>query len=44
MSLFYHEGGVRYQSDYFLHIGTSVFLIVLLNLFCYCRSGEEAWL
>ena len=32
MSLFHHEGGVCYQGDYFLHIGTSVVL-----LFFNCR-------
>ena len=31
-SFLHHEGGVRYQGEYFLHIGTSVLL-----LFSYCR-------
>ena len=28
MSLFHHEGGVRYQGEYFLHIGISVLFLV----------------
>ena len=35
-SLFRHEGGVRYQGEYFLHIGMSVLL-----LFFNCRFATS---